>query len=75
MHPVERVFLRRLLARINEEAAAKVECVARGMAKDYADYQSQCGYIQALDHVRDWCREIAETDEPARPDAKPGMSS
>jgi len=68
MHPVDRVFVRRLLSRVNEEAATKVEAIARGMAKDYADYQSQCGYIQALDHVRDWCREIAESDDPDRPE-------
>ena len=68
MHPVDRVFVRRLLSRVKDEAEAKVEIVARGLAKDYADYQAQCGYLKALDHVRDWCKEIAESDDPDRPD-------
>lgn len=63
MHPADRVFMKRLLAKIHEEAGTRVEQVAGGMAKDYADYQNRCGYVQALDHVREWCREIAESDD------------
>jgi hypothetical protein len=61
--------MKRLLLKIREEADLCVTQVAIGSATDYADYQSRCGYIRALEHVRQWCKEIAEQDEenPNRP--------
>ncbi len=69
LHPVDRTFMRRLLQQIQDEAGTRVEQVAMGSAKDYADYQNRCGYLQALEDVRKWCREIAESDDenPPRP--------
>lgn len=63
LHPSDRVFMRRLLDRITEEAQTRVGYLATGCASDFADYRNRCGYIQALDNVREWCREIAESDE------------
>ena len=59
--------MKRLLSKIREEADVKVTQVAIGSATDYADYQSRCGYISALEHVRQWCKEIAEQDEENPP--------
>lgn len=69
MHPSDRVFHKRLVAKIQAEAGTRVEQIALGSATDYADYQNRCGYILALEHVRQWCKEIAEEDEenPERP--------
>lgn len=63
----DRTFQRLIERKIIEEQNTRVGQLAAGAAIDYADYRNWCGYIQALEHVRAWCEEIAKTDDPARP--------
>lgn len=69
MHPADRVFMRRLMKRIIDEQNDRVGQLASGSAADHADYRNRCGYIQALEHVRLWCEEIAETEDEPRPNS------
>ena len=59
--------MRRLLKRITEQDNERTVQVRGAMSLDYADYKERCGYLRALDDVRVWCQEIAETDDEARP--------
>lgn len=67
MHPADRSFVRRLERKIIEEQNERVGQLASGCAADYPDYRNLCGYIQALEHVRLWCEEIAATEDEPRP--------
>ncbi len=68
MLPIDRGFYHRLLAKIIEVSNTSVGQLAAGQATDIADYRARCGYIQALEHVRQWCEDIAKSDgEPERP--------
>ena len=71
MHAADRVFMKRLITKINEHDLDRTKQVRGGSAQDHADYMNRCGYLRALDDVVTWCNEIAETEDDARgPSAK-----
>lgn len=67
MHAGDRVFMSRLISKIIAQQNEIVGQLAAGNAKDIEDYRDRTGYIRALEHVRAWCQEIAESDEPNPP--------
>lgn len=63
INSTDRAFMHRLFKRINDADTARTIQVRSAQSMDYADYKERCGYLRALDDVRDWCQEIAESDD------------
>lgn len=56
-----------LLKQNNEERQALTEILARGAAKDFAEYKHICGVIRGLDladeYIRDLAKRMASDDD------------
>lgn len=57
MNSLDTEFHRRLIRRIDEEAAHDVEGLLSG-TMDHLDYKRVCGRIRALSDVKVWAEEI-----------------
>lgn len=57
MNSLDTDFHRRLKKKLDEAEAEQSANITSG-AMDFAEYKRQCGQLQALRDVRDWCKEI-----------------
>lgn len=57
MNSLDTDFHRRLKKRLTEESTHQSEAIDSGQM-DFPEYKRQCGRLQALKEVGEWCAEI-----------------